>query len=439
MSTLFHVKEHVIEGQHIREYAQATAHSNEEVLKLAVKQYIPKDNPNPKPGDITIIASHANGFVKELYEPLWDDLLHACRQNGVNIRGIWIADVAWQGQSGVVNENSLGNDPSWFDAARDLLHLTNHFRAQMPRPLIGMGHSFGGAIIVNLAYMHPRLFSALVIIDPVISRAAVFAGPYMPFKTTMGASSARRDVWPSRAEAERSVRRNKFYATWDPRAVDKLVEYAYWECPTALYPDRKDGEVTLTTTKHMECFTFYRPMNWGPRDPITGKRRYDRSAAPDAGVYADEFSDFPWYQAAPQQIASRLGELRPPVLWITGQNSTVCTPQTNKERMDLTGYGWGGNGGAKAGMVKAVEVEGTGHLVAMEKPKVVADQAALYISQEMDRWRKEEEVYKKEWLEGVADKEKAVMSKEFREMINSLGPESNRRRNGVMAGPPAKL
>lgn len=64
MSTLFNIKEHVIEGQHIREYAQATAHSNEEVLKLAVKQYIPKDNPNPKPGDITIIASHANGFVK---------------------------------------------------------------------------------------------------------------------------------------------------------------------------------------------------------------------------------------------------------------------------------------------------------------------------------------------------------------------------------------
>lgn len=64
MSTLFDVKEHVVDGQHIREYPRATAHSQEEVLQLAVKQYIPKDNPNPKPGDITIIASHANGFVK---------------------------------------------------------------------------------------------------------------------------------------------------------------------------------------------------------------------------------------------------------------------------------------------------------------------------------------------------------------------------------------
>ena len=64
MSTLFDIREHVVDGQHIREYPRATAHSQEEVLQLAVKQYIPKDNPNPKPGDITIIASHANGFVK---------------------------------------------------------------------------------------------------------------------------------------------------------------------------------------------------------------------------------------------------------------------------------------------------------------------------------------------------------------------------------------
>lgn len=64
MASLFNIKEHVVEGQHIREYARATAHSQEEVLHLHVKQYTPKDNPNPKPGDITIIASHANGFVK---------------------------------------------------------------------------------------------------------------------------------------------------------------------------------------------------------------------------------------------------------------------------------------------------------------------------------------------------------------------------------------
>lgn len=64
MSDMFLIKEHVVTGQHIREYARATAKAQEEALQLAVKQYIPKDNLDPQPGDITIIASHANGFVK---------------------------------------------------------------------------------------------------------------------------------------------------------------------------------------------------------------------------------------------------------------------------------------------------------------------------------------------------------------------------------------
>lgn len=34
---------------------------------------------------------------------------------------------------------------SWFDHPRDLLHLVNVKRAEMPRPIIGLGHSFGGA------------------------------------------------------------------------------------------------------------------------------------------------------------------------------------------------------------------------------------------------------------------------------------------------------
>lgn len=31
---------------------------------MAVKQYIPLDNPNPQPGDVTILGAHANGFPK---------------------------------------------------------------------------------------------------------------------------------------------------------------------------------------------------------------------------------------------------------------------------------------------------------------------------------------------------------------------------------------
>ena len=64
MSSKFRIIEHLVPCQHIREYAQATANEQEDVLQLAAKQYIPLNNLSPKPGDITIIGAHANGFVK---------------------------------------------------------------------------------------------------------------------------------------------------------------------------------------------------------------------------------------------------------------------------------------------------------------------------------------------------------------------------------------
>ncbi len=37
-------------------------------------------------------------------------MVNALGKRGVRVRGIWIADVAWQGQSGILNEDVLGND-----------------------------------------------------------------------------------------------------------------------------------------------------------------------------------------------------------------------------------------------------------------------------------------------------------------------------------------
>ena len=67
MSTsLFTVQEHIISAQHIREYPGATSGSQEEELKLHVKQYTPLDTVNVSTDAITFIAAHANGFVKVL-------------------------------------------------------------------------------------------------------------------------------------------------------------------------------------------------------------------------------------------------------------------------------------------------------------------------------------------------------------------------------------
>ena len=48
--------------------------------------------------------------MQELYEPLWDELYERLKAKDIRISNIFIADVAHQGASGVLNEEKLGND-----------------------------------------------------------------------------------------------------------------------------------------------------------------------------------------------------------------------------------------------------------------------------------------------------------------------------------------
>ena len=65
MAPVFNVVEHVIPGQHIREYPNATKHSQEDALKISVKQYIPLNTVDRVPHNaVTIVGLHGNGFPK---------------------------------------------------------------------------------------------------------------------------------------------------------------------------------------------------------------------------------------------------------------------------------------------------------------------------------------------------------------------------------------
>ena len=130
MAPFFKVVEHTFPGQHIREYPGGTKRSQEDVLQIAVKQYVPLETVDAIPeGAITILGVPGNGIPKvrpdvhvhgpaartksesqEAYEPLWDDLYAELRSRGVRVRGIWVADRSSQGASGVLNEEVQGDN-----------------------------------------------------------------------------------------------------------------------------------------------------------------------------------------------------------------------------------------------------------------------------------------------------------------------------------------
>lgn len=62
----FRVIEHTIRAQNVRERPGAVLPGYQQDVRLAVKQYVPIDNPSPQDGDVTLIGAHANGFPKVL-------------------------------------------------------------------------------------------------------------------------------------------------------------------------------------------------------------------------------------------------------------------------------------------------------------------------------------------------------------------------------------
>ncbi|KAJ5905527.1 Abhydrolase domain-containing protein mpaH [Penicillium subrubescens] len=442
-SSPFRVVEHVVPCQHLREYPAATANEQEQPLHLAVKQYIPLDNPNPQPGDVTILAAHANGFPKELYEPLWEEIHARSQANGFRIRSIWMADVAQEGESSVINEDSLGNDPSWFDHPRDLLHLVNVKRAEMPRPIIGVGHSMGGAHLTQLSLMHPRLLHTLVLLDPVIQRQSTQLDIMsmrerrrLIAKTTQ-LSTHRRDLWPSRQAAAEGFKRSPFYQAWDPRVLDRWVKYGLRDLPTAIHPldpntvvDKKNPPVTLRTPLHQEVFTFSRP-NY---NHIPGSDKpVNRVTHPD--LDADHPDSYPFYRPEPARIFSQLPHLRPSVLYIFAGKSDMCLPDMMADKLATTGTGLGGSGGVAKGRVRDVFLKDFGHLLAQEAVNECADAAACWLAPELRRWRDGEESFRAQWSK-KSKIEKMTVDKQWMENVPA---PARRPKNGEQRASGSKL
>ncbi|KAK3725116.1 hypothetical protein LTR37_000627 [Vermiconidia calcicola] len=376
-------------------------------------------------------------IVKELYEPLWDELYQKLKAKNIHINSIWIADVAHQGASGVLNEEKVGNDPSWADHPRDLFLMINHFRTHMKRPLIGIGHSMGGNNLVNLSLIHPRLFTSLILIDPVIQRFPSVEGNFGPAKMSV----KRREIWPSRKAAAEKLKSSKFYQSWDPRVLDKWIQYGLRETPTYHHPNNitaasatpptitaepstvtippaanTEKEVTLTTTKHQEVLTFLRPNFPSPEYP-------NPSTNPNPLTHPDVDPNTPpnapFYSPVPIATFHKLPQVRPSVFYIFGDvaaGAYLSAPVLKADKLANTGTGVGGSGGVKKGRVGSVTFDGVGHLIPMEVVGRTAEACRDWLVPELGRWRAIEDEERREWGR-VERREKSRLSKEYVERM----------------------
>ncbi|KAF2107831.1 Alpha/beta hydrolase family-domain-containing protein [Lophiotrema nucula] len=377
----FTVIEHTSPCQYVREYWHG-ARSDDATLHLAVKEYRPKEPVAESEDAITIISSHGNGFPKECYEALWDELLNA--SHGFRIRSIWIADIANQGQSYVKNKDRLGDDPGWLDHSRDLLLMINTFRDRMKAPIVGIGHSMGCSHLAGLSVMHPRLLHSLVLIEPVLQDFAP------PGPNAAMFSSMRRETWDSRAKAEAQMSKNGFFKAMDPRALKAYLKNAL--------TDTEDGGVILTTPKAQEAWTYVRPIfeplpDERDRETLEASRR-ERLLNPHVTPFS-RLSEPVFTLPEMGALIASLPHIRPRTLFMYGEYSHIASEETREFHSSVVGTGHGGNGGKDDGGVEVLEVVEASHLCPFEKPQAIAVDVSNWLGKEMTRWKVERDFWVK--------------------------------------------
>lgn len=184
---------------------------------------------------------HGNGFCGGVYWPL---LRHFLPQYGLLTH-----DIEGHGDS---------DNPPTFSGVEAIIGRIPKVMADQGLPgqsLIGMGHSFGGALTLRVAADNPGLFKALVLLDPIIMPPAYFIG--VRIASALGrhplanASLRRRDSWASRAEVADRLRGRGTYKGWTAEALHSFVEYATHD---------EGGKRVLSCPKKLEAQIFERPV-----------------------------------------------------------------------------------------------------------------------------------------------------------------------------------
>ena len=243
-----------------------------------------------------------------------------------------------------------------------------------------------------------------------------------PHKAMARLSTSRRDVWPSRDAAASKFASSKFYQKWDARVLEKWIQYGLRDLPTEQYPEEPqrtnspqgDPPVTLSTTKAQEVYFYIRAVY--PEERMLQPE--DRNLLQD--VHPDDQNDFPFARPESQELYRRLPEVQPSVLYVFGDKSDASPENYRRSKMELTGTGVGGSGGATKGRVQEV-VLNCGHLVAMERPKECADASASFIDRELSRWEAEERERHHRW-DNLSRGERVDINDQWRQQLGESPP-----------------
>ena len=257
-------------------------------------------------GAPTFVFAHATGFCGAVWEPVIAGIGSA-----VTGAGLVVIDQRAHGSSG---RSSPPFD--WWDIGRDVLDV---LKAEVvDGPLIGVGHSGGGAGLLLAELDEPGSFAGVLAMEPIVPPP-----PFVRGDPPIARNAARRRTWfPSRDSVRERLEARPPFIDWDPAALAGYLEHGF-------VPGR---------------------------DPETGE-----SGVVLACEAADEAE---WFRAAAAHGGwDRLGEVGCPVVVLAGSDSVTHADGPPAEIADRLANG------------RLHMVERASHFIPMELPGLVVGEA----------------------------------------------------------------
>lgn len=162
-------------------------------------------------GDPVVFLIHATGF----HARCWDQTVRALG------RGFRVIAVDTRGHG---RSEKTGPIDDWAIPARDLAELVEHLNL---RGAVGAGHSMGGHLLVQIAASHPRAFTRLVLIDPVMLPPEAYANPHLTAlpQGAVHPVARRRNAWVSWQEMFDAFKVRHPYSLWRTEVLEDYCRH----------------------------------------------------------------------------------------------------------------------------------------------------------------------------------------------------------------------
>jgi pimeloyl-ACP methyl ester carboxylesterase len=183
-----------------------------------------------------VLLSHATGFHAHCWEPVAHALKSQHHVVGLDHRGY--------GDAETVDPTTM----TWDQYGLDALAAARHLYAQHNEPIVGIGHSMGGASLLMAAHSEPHLFRALFVFEPIVFPPPDPDAGERPGSPLPAGARKRRSRFPSFEAAIENFAAKPPMAAFNAVAREAYVRHGFKPTP--------DGDIELKCLPEHEARTY---------------------------------------------------------------------------------------------------------------------------------------------------------------------------------------